>query len=852
MIPRRIVIRNFLSYRQCELDLTGLRLAVLCGRNGDGKSALLDAMTWAVWGEARGKGDALIHASKEEMLVRFDFEANGEHYEVVRKKTRNGSAQLDFFHHAELGRKSLTGAGIRETEKEIVARVRMDYDTFANSAFVAQGHAGEFTAKGPKERKEVFRKILGLERYEELARAALDKRKTADVDLRALRLRVGEVEAAIARLPHLREEIQAVVESIEGLAPKVEVAQQQAMTLESLAADFDRVRRAAEDAGASLDRANRDLAGDERELAEISARLAEAGAALATAAQVEAEHAALMAAREEETRLAALQNQANLLERDADRADAEVTNERTTIETRVVSLRREVDGFASEAGQRAALAQRQVEIAREETALGQLRAGADAQREEAAHVGQARALAEKEINDLRALNKESHQRSDELLALQERGAAAECPTCRQRLSQQDIRHILDGYSAERRQLGLRNAEAKSALERASAALATLEEESAKVIDDCSRRDTAIQAAARQLAAALARVEDAERALPGRQAEIAVLETQLASGGFAGEARERAGKARRELAALRYDATAHQQAREEAARLQPAQARMRELDRARTVAASLQPGRDRLLEGLPAREAERDRAVEVAAKAQADLVSASDVGPQLREAQSELTSLRDEQMALHARRGGLEKERDLLVAREGQLEDEQRKAAALGDETTIYGILGAAFGRDGVQAMLIEQSLPRVEFWANELLLRMTDGRINVHLSTQREGKGGAIQETLDIRISDEAGIRDYEMFSGGEAFRVDFALRIALAKLLAERAGADLPTLIIDEGFGSQDADGIDRLVEAIQAVSEDFRLILVVTHVDALRDRFEQRIEVTKDPTRGSLARVV
>jgi exonuclease SbcC len=96
------------------------------------------------------------------------------------------------------------------------------------------------------------------------------------------------------------------------------------------------------------------------------------------------------------------------------------------------------------------------------------------------------------------------------------------------------------------------------------------------------------------------------------------------------------------------------------------------------------------------------------------------------------------------------------------------------------------------------------------------------------------------------------MYSGGEAFRVDFALRIALARLLAERAGATLPTLIIDEGFGTQDAEGIDRLVQAITAVQDEFRLILVVTHIEDLKERFERRIEVTKDHAHGSLARVL
>ena len=64
------------------------------------------------------------------------------------------------------------------------------------------------------------------------------------------------------------------------------------------------------------------------------------------------------------------------------------------------------------------------------------------------------------------------------------------------------------------------------------------------------------------------------------------------------------------------------------------------------------------------------------------------------------------------------------------------------------------------------------------------------------------------------------MYSGGEAFRINFAIRIALSKLLARRAGAQLRTLFIDEGFGSQDADGTrPSSCDAINKIQSDFRL---------------------------------
>ena len=159
----------------------------------------------------------------------------------------------------------------------------------------------------------------------------------------------------------------------------------------------------------------------------------------------------------------------------------------------------------------------------------------------------------------------------------------------------------------------------------------------------------------------------------------------------------------------------------------------------------------------------------------------------------------------------------------------------------YQVLEKAFGRDGVQAMIIEAALPELETEANRLLARLSDGRMNVRLETQREKKTGGIKEALDIIISDELGSRPYELYSGGEAFRVDLALRIALSRLLARRAGAALQTLFIDEGFGTQDAQGRENLVEAIHMIKDEFALILVITHIEELKDQFPVRILVEK-----------
>ena len=141
-----------------------------------------------------------------------------------------------------------------------------------------------------------------------------------------------------------------------------------------------------------------------------------------------------------------------------------------------------------------------------------------------------------------------------------------------------------------------------------------------------------------------------------------------------------------------------------------------------------------------------------------------------------------------------------------------------------------------------------------MLDRLSNGGMSIRFVTQAEYKDKNredLKETLDIQVSDDAGVRDYEMYSGGEAFRVNFAIRLALSEVLAHRKGARLQTLVIDEGFGSQDAQGRQRLIEAINLVRGDFAKVLVITHLDELKDAFPNRLEVEKTE-RGSAIRVI
>ncbi len=203
-------------------------------------------------------------------------------------------------------------------------------------------------------------------------------------------------------------------------------------------------------------------------------------------------------------------------------------------------------------------------------------------------------------------------------------------------------------------------------------------------------------------------------------------------------------------------------------------------------------------------------------------------------------------------GGIQEKRSRLQERKNELAQIKETLTTLLRDERLYDILKTAFSRDGIPAMIVEQSLPELENDANRLLSRLSNGLCSLALESQREKKSGGMAETLDIKISDEMGTRDYEMFSGGEAFRTDLALRIALSQLLCRRAGSQLQLLIIDEGFGSQDTEGLNNIVEAINDIHDEFEKIIVVTHLEELKEKFMTRIEVTKEPGLGSHFEVI
>jgi exonuclease SbcC len=350
-----------------------------------------------------------------------------------------------------------------------------------------------------------------------------------------------------------------------------------------------------------------------------------------------------------------------------------------------------------------------------------------------------------------------------------------------------------------------------------------------------------------------RVEERAKTLPDVRRRYEKLALRIVEKDYATAEQERLMQVSAQLEKMERISQQLQDTTRELEKYGDAERQMIELQQADEVMAT-EPARADELRALIAK---REGQIEKAKKMIAENLTRTANLPALRHEQADLAArLKDAEGLRHAAEREIgEYTAKLAHCAELKAQRERRKEERLlaAKEKDRYKELAGAFGKKGVQALIIENALPEIQNQANDLLARMTNGAMQVQLMTQREAKSrsaGAI-ETLDIIISDDMGTRPYEMYSGGEAFRINFALRVALSKMLTHRAGAPLQTLILDEGFGTQDPRGRESIVDALHAIADQFALILVITHVEELKEAFPTRIEVVKGAT-GSTFTVV
>jgi exonuclease SbcC len=858
MIPISLSIQGFLSYRsKVEIDFSTFDLACISGHNGAGKSSLLDAITWALFGQARKRDEALVNAQSNLAEVVFTFSYEKNVYRVLRMLPRGKTSVLEFqLHLPQAGDskkaiwKPLTERSLRETQARIEEILRLDYETFINASFFLQGKADQFTQQKPGDRKRILGSILGLEIWEGYRLRAAERRKNLESDMAALDGRLEEINAELAEEAPRKARLKSLQEELARLSQARQTLEKALANLRKLLATLDEQRRFVE----TLMRQSETSALRLQELASrLASRRQEQQRFQALTENVAAIQAAYQAwqslrvelARWDET-AEQFREQEHLRRGPLDEINAERV--RLLEEQRSLLSQQELAN-ASAAEVQALQSQIQAaELERQVTEARLARRGKLDEQLQAARQAQAEARAENPR--LKTEMDELKERIDQLQAV----AGALCPLCGQPLSAEQRLHLVEELNMQGKDLGDRY--------RANIALARAVDEQVKDLESqvkelASAEDERLRHT-QTLSRLNVRREQGEQVLANwlqlEGQRLAAISQALANEDFCAPARQLLAEIDQALMKIGYDVTAHDSARRQELEARQSEVELRETERAQAALAPLEREIGDLEVQAADLQAEAARLQDETHRATAALAAAEAQAPDLHQAELELLDAQQQENRLRLEVGASQQKvlvLDDLKARRRALESERQ---VLAQRVSQYKQLERAFGKDGVPALLIEQALPQIEDKANELLERLSGGTMSVRFVTQaayKDRRRDDMKETLDIQISDGVGVRDYEMFSGGEAFRVNFAIRLALSEVLAQRAGARLQTLVIDEGFGSQDVQGRQRLIEAINLVRQDFAKILVITHIDELKDVFPTRIEVEKGDV-GSFVRVV
>jgi exonuclease SbcC len=1009
MIPLQLTLKNFLSYREATLDFRGLHVACICGANGAGKSSLLEAIAWAIWGQCRAAAeDDMIHQGTQEARVDFTFRCYQQTYRIIRTRYRSQPSVLEFQVETPSGFRSLTERGMRATQQLILHHLKLDYETFINSAYLRQGRADEFMLKRPSERKQILADLLKLNQYDLLAEQAKEQARQLKAELNLIDRTLETTAAALQQ----EAELAAAQASLETVLTQLQQQQQQdTQTLQHFwAAQQQRQtwqqhltlhQQQQQHLTQDCHRLQQELVSLQRQQQHLAALLAEQDPIAAGYAHFQALQA------EEESQTAkfqadqTLQVQRQRLQQQQAEQVSDFKDQLRQAQAQIEALQQqeqEIQQTISKATEvEAALAQLQQARARlseldqlqlkvspllqrrqqlqsqldraqarltvrleelqslshqlhtQQSKQPQLQQAVSAVAEQIEHLERRRIyqqrVREKGLERRSFLERlQAHQRDHELklaeldhkiqMLKRDVGEAASpyppCPLCDRSLDEHHWHLVLERHQTEqqevrnqlwviREQLAVSDREIQllrqeyralelelegyhSILERkgqlqeqlhstvdVQTRLQQLATEQAEVERSLQQRDYAahlheelqlLDHSLQQLNYdekdhALARgqadrwrwaeikqaeIKQAQRRQaqlaarkPELTATIAAIEQQLAA------VRQSANTAAiaeldAQIQAIAYSVDHHTAVRTALRQAQTWQLRYQELAQAHQHYPQVQQRVQELTEALEQRlQTLRSVAAQIASLNQ-QLSLSPDRTPAIQELERQMQQRRSQLDRKLADLGRLQQQQQQLAAQKVQHSELSAQQQTVRRQHRVYQELAQAFGKNGIQALMIENVLPQLEAEANQILARLSANQLHVQFVTQRAGrrKGSTptkLIDTLDILIGSVQGTRPYETYSGGEAFRVNFAIRLALARLLAQRSGTALQMLIVDEGFGTQDEAGCDRLISAIQAIASDFACILTVTHMPHFKEAFQSRIEVHKTPNGSQLS---
>ncbi len=765
----------------------------IIGANGSGKTTILEAIAWALYGNAaaRGNRDSIRFnraGARAAVRVELDFELSGHRYRVARGLT---SAELFLDGAAQPIANSISGVS-----DLLQRRLGMSRSEFFNTYFTGQKELNVMAAMGPTERGQFLSRVLGYEKLRAAQAMVRNRRKLLVAEMDGLRGGMPDAEVVVRNLTAARDRLAAAEaaarqaaarrsdadHALAAVAPRWDAAQASRERWQQLQSEL-RVLES------ELTAARRDEGRADRDFAEAVAardRQAALAATLAPLAALRTELAALDLLAREEGRRQALERSAAAAESDAAQLRARVAK----LESAPGLEREAIDALA-----RARIATDAVERELEERRTVWVR-----DRQEA----------ETKRDALRRQWAELAAQRDRLAEL---GPESPCPTCTRPLGD-GFRGVLDMLDEQVDTVTVDGNYYKDRLEQ-------LAETPEQIRDLDDRRRVAV-AEAQGLERRLAKIQAAVHELSIARHDVADKES-------------RTGALRAELAGLPtgYDAAQHRTVRvrlEEVAPLELEAGRLTTLaDRAPRLAEEL--------ERATARAAELDtRAADTRARIAAVPLDEAGYQRLRREHDDAAAAVRSAELAAvqsEGERGGARQAVESSEREERELKRVQERLAGLQRDRRMHEELDRAY--NDLRTDLNFQLRPELSEIASAFLAELTDARYS------------------ELELDDQYNVIVLEdgvpkpVISGGEEDLANLVLRLAISQLIAERAGQSFSLLVLDEVFGSLDESRRLNVVELLRKLQDRFEQIVLITHIESVRDGVDRVIEVTLDEERGT-----
>ena len=860
MIPVKLALKNFLSYGEDvpPLDFTQFHIACLSGNNGQGKSALLDALTWAVWGEGRKSSqekkadNSLLRIGQKDMQVEFVFDLEGDRYRIIRnysiaQKSSRSSLEFQVYNPKDDKYISLTGPSIRNTQEKIIKTLRIDYQTFINSAFILQGRIDEFSRKSARERKEILSEILGLSHYDELANLAKSHLKEVNNIIITKESRLEYIAQELAKVDFYKEKIKELSEIYKEISQKINKKEEEVAKLKE---GINILKHKSEQFGeleGRIEQQRQEIEGGQKQIESKKKEVVDCEKIISQKEIILTNFKNYQKFNTENNQLTLKLQKIRKMEEEKILIERKIESERANL---IVEIRNKQDRYADlqvKAEQRVKSRDKLLELEKRMKDIKSLEEESEKIRGEGNKFNIKLSSIKSQIEGL----EKDNRNDEEKLRLLRENPEGECPLCEAKLNVDRKKKIEINLNEEinlnfKEIEKIRKEEEELTRQREKLVNSWKEiKQKLKDKDIWQQKLSKVQLEYRES-------EQAAKMMIGLQGEIKKVDKTIKEKNYALEEQKKLKVLIEQIKNIGYDEKRHSQLNRKIEGLCNIPLERAKLEEAEKKIDSLRDTLSEWKENYRQKELNLKDLEKKKGEIKIELKELPLLKERLTQEEQLLKSDQTLKEEILEERGGYQSKFEQCLELEKEKKEIKGELEKSRKEQDIYEKLIVAFGKNGIQALIIENVLPEIEEEANNLLAKLTNNSTQITIESLRDLKSGKMKETLDIKISDELGIRDYELYSGGEAFRIDFSLRIALSKLLTRRAGTKLRTLVMDEGFGTQDEEGLDNIVQAIQSISDDFDKILVITHLESLKDAFPVRIEVTKLPEIGSRYEII